>query len=270
MTLFYALILIGGVMQCSAHALTVEQLDKQIERKVNALTPPQSSQTIAHKLMSNFLGYDDTDEPSRRIRRGSENLVRARRKSESYNVVYLIDSSNSLGQRNFTIALNALKLLTSKSRPGTRFAAITFADTARISFPFTTRKEAYRQLSKVPFIAGTTNTQEALNLAQRELFGKKNSGATPGAIGRVLIITDGLSNVQRNLTLFNAYKLKMAGPEIYVVAVGQYLYGLHELVGLASSTENHLFRAQSMRGLEGAVRLIPKPSMYRKYYKHRN
>ncbi|EDO50014.1 predicted protein [Nematostella vectensis] len=251
MTLFYALILIGGVMQCSAHALTVEQLDKQIERKVNALTPPQSSQTIAHKLMSNFLGYDDTDEPSRRIRRGSENLVRARRKSESYNVVYLIDSSNSLGQRNFTIALNALKLLTSKSRPGTR-------------------KEAYRQLSKVPFIAGTTNTQEALNLAQRELFGKKNSGATPGAIGRVLIITDGLSNVQRNLTLFNAYKLKMAGPEIYVVAVGQYLYGLHELVGLASSTENHLFRAQSMRGLEGAVRLIPKPSMYRKYYKHRN
>ena len=62
----------------------------------------------------------------------------------------------------------------------------------------------------------------------------------------VLLVTDGQSN-SRDLTISKAKALKDDGIDIYVVAVGSYIYGIDEMVKVASSPpENHMFRVQTL------------------------
>ena len=42
-----------------------------------------------------------------------------------------------------------------------------------------------------------------------------------------------------------------------MVAVGGYLDGLQELVGIASSTDAHMYRVADMQGFADLVKLIP-------------
>ena len=57
----------------------------------------------------------------------------------------------------------------------------------------------------------------------------------------------------------NAFRLKHLGVQIFVVAVGEYLDGLQELVGMASTTFAHMYRVADMEGFARLVKLIPPP-----------
>ena len=59
------------------------------------------------------------------------------------------------------------------------------------------------------------------------------------------------------MTLFKAFNLKQDGVEIFVVAVGGFSFGIQEILGLASSTDRHLFRVLDMDGLIEVTNLIP-------------
>lgn len=84
-----------------------------------------------------------------------------------------------------------------------------------------------------------------------------SSGFDPEGFKNVLLVTDGLSNIGKHMTLFKAFNLKNAGVEIFVVGVGGFTFGIQEIIGLASSTDRHLFRVQDFDGLIKVTSYIP-------------
>ena len=74
----------------------------------------------------------------------------------------------------------------------------------------------------------------------------------------VLLVTDGQSN-SRDLTVSKAKVLKGIGIDIFVVAVGSHIYGIDEMVNVASfPPENHMFRVQTLRDFKQVVKLAIK------------
>ncbi|KAJ7357408.1 hypothetical protein OS493_024919 [Desmophyllum pertusum] len=67
----------------------------------------------------------------------------------------------------------------------------------------------------------------------------------------------GSSNMNIHLTLYRAFQLKSLGVEMFVIGVGNYMPGIQELVGIASSTDRHLFRVRDAMSLLDIARLIP-------------
>ena len=76
---------------------------------------------------------------------------------------------------------------------------------------------------------------------------------------RIFLLTDGQSNVKQWATLYKALLIKMMGIEIFVMAVGNEITGINELVSIASSSEAHLFRVSNMTDFEKVVTIIPLP-----------
>lgn len=180
-----------------------------------------------------------------------------------YDVVMIMDSSRSVGKKDFALGLDVLTNLIPRARPDTHYAAASFNAKARIEFPFIGSKEAHRRMGKIRFSGGLTNTQEVLEKVRLRLFMNESSGMRPLAFKRILIVTDGQSNMEKEKTLYAALKLKMMAIEIFVVAVGDYIKGIHELVGLASSSDAHLYRVKNMEDFAQMVKLIPTWNMLR-------
>ena len=175
-----------------------------------------------------------------------------------YDVVLVFDASNSIRKRDFPKGIKALETLIDKANPNTHYAAIVYSDKATVAFNFTDLKTAKRNLyTKVRFIGDKTNTQDAFLKCRTELFQNKNSNLRPRAKKRVLLLTDGTSNMHIHLTLYRAFQLKILGVEIFVIGVGNYMPGIQELVGIASSTNRHLYRVRNALSLLDIARLIP-------------
>ena len=190
-----------------------------------------------------------------------------RQTSGIFNVVYLVDSSRSIRLKDFKKGLRAIKLLTRKARRESNvFAAITFSTDVEVSFNFTNQRDAERKIEKLPYMRDKTNTQLALEKCKTELLENPNSGLIKGAESKVLIVTDGQSNVKSELTLNKAQALKQSNTEIFVVAIGYHVYGMSELLDLASTVDSHLFRVQDMKSFVEIVKLIP-PIRYQREVK---
>lgn len=80
------------------------------------------------------------------------------------------------------------------------------------------------------------------------------------------MVTDGQSNIKKDLVKFNANRLKSMGVEVFVIAVGEYLEGIKEMVEIASSTDAHMYRVANMRGLVNVVKLVP--AVNRPWFEH--
>lgn len=198
------------------------------------------------KLMKYFLDRD----PQRLTKRAASDGI-------FYDVGFVLDSSGSVGSKEFKNAILALQTLITRAKDDTLYAGIAFSTTANVTFNFTNPLKAMKKLGKTVYVPGKTNTQEALDKCRRELFLKKESGYRRLSYKRLLVVTDGQSNIEKQKTLYNAFRLKNMGIEIFVVAIGSYLKGIAEIVGLASSTDAHLYRVRNMRGLLEIIHLIP-------------
>ena len=219
----------------------------------------------ADKLMRHFLGIDQR--VIRQMRRRNRRSVQGSmpRLYAQFDAIFIIDSSASILPKDFHRTLKALQLLTGKAQKDRRYAAVTFSYNATVRFNFTSRRDSVGKLGEIPFEAGMTNTQKAFEICRKELILNRGSGARPGYRKRVLIVTDGQSNVQKQKTLFEAFKVKLTGTQIFVVAIGRYLKGISEIVGLASSTDAHLYRVADVNGFLRVVRLIPPWHMINNY-----
>lgn len=195
---------------------------------------------------------------------GTTNTSRIRRQStagdnRTNNVIYVIDSSNSIREKNFKKGLQALVYLTERANPRTLYAVVNFATSATVVTPsFLSMNETIPLLPTVHRKAGLTNTQEALQVCKDKLFDNKRSGFDPNGFKNVLLVTDGLSNIGKDLTLYKAFNLKNDGVEIFVVAVGGFTFGIQEILGLASSSDRHLFRVRDFDGLIEVTSFIPR------------
>ena len=73
----------------------------------------------------------------------------------------------------------------------------------------------------------------------------------------MLLVTDGHSNVQTQLTIPKAKALKDSGVEIFVVAVGTYINGIDEMVKVASyPPEEFLFRVKTHQQFWEAIKWL--------------
>lgn len=87
------------------------------------------------------------------------------------NVIYVIDSSNSIRAENFKKGLDALVYLTERASPKTLYAVVNFATEATVLTPkFISYNETIALLPTVKRKAGLTNTQEALQVCKDRLF----------------------------------------------------------------------------------------------------
>lgn len=231
--------------------------------------------TTAMKLAKYFLvqgeamHWEPEEKPAARLKRQAGRVVGAKRQLYPYDVLFIIDSSASIRERDFVQGMNALIGLIPRARPDTIYASITFSTTAEIDFLFTSADKAVKKLGEVQYIPGKTNTQAALEMARLQVFNHTaKSGLRLGSYKRALILTDGQSNVKKEKTLYNAFRLKDLGVEMFVVAVGKYMKGISEIVGLASSTDAHLYRVTNLKDFVEVVKLIPNWRELR-MHKHR-
>ena len=214
--------------------------------------------------MRYYLGIDYRVIRQFRLRRHRRS-VDAPKLYAQFDAIFILDSSASILPRDFKNTLQALQMLTGKADKDRRYAAITFSYNATVRFNFTTKRDTVYKLRKIPFEAGKTNTQDALEKCRKELILSRERGARPGYRKRVLIITDGQSNVDKQKTLYRALQIKSTGTQIFVIAIGRYLRGISEIVGLASSTDAHLYRVTDVRGLLRVVKMIPPWYLLRDY-----
>ena len=90
---------------------------------------------------------------------------------------------------------------------------------------------------------GRTNTQEALRIARDDMFSSRN-GDRSGVENKLVILTDGGSNMRSDQTVRRAEDLKNDGVTIYVVPIGQQI-DYNEINGISSgSTEPYVLRLE--------------------------
>ena len=129
--------------------------------EVLEIPPPK---VTAKKIMKYFLHRKD-----------NLTTTRVKRQTESNNtvnnVIYVIDSSNSIRKEDFNKGLRALVYLTEKAKPDTRYAVVNFATEATVlTSTFISMNETIALLPTVQRKAGLTNTQEALQVCKEKFF----------------------------------------------------------------------------------------------------
>ena len=123
----------------------------------------------AKKLITNFLGY--TQSPS----------ITAKRQTYTEDIVIVLDGSGSIGSCEFKKGKEALKhLMKTAHNPlyDTKYAAVTFSNSATVNFKFLPYATASSEITKITYPSGGTNTQAGLAEAKK-LFVDPNSGTLP-------------------------------------------------------------------------------------------
>lgn len=216
--------------------------------------PPVS--VTANKFLTNFLFTNPTNKRGKR--QASTLLI---------DNVIVMDGSGSVGNCEFQRGKAAIKNMMKsanavavKDKFDEKYAAVTFASSAKVNFKFLPYSTADQRLTIVRFPSGSTNTQAGLAEA-RKLFVESLTGGRFADRKNVLLITDGQSNVEKHLTIPNADKLKKLGVHIYVFAVGSYISGIGEMVQVAGTTkkddyEDYLFRIKGYHQLWEFTKLV--------------
>lgn len=185
-------------------------------------------------------------------------------------VVVIMDGSGSIPSDQFQKGNQAIKHLIEmeeESEHDTRFAAVTYSDSASVNFSFLSLEEAGNKILKIHHPGGQTNTQAALALA-RKLFEDpgQHSGGRADAKKVIYLVTDGQSNVHQDRTIPEAEALKKIGVEIFVVAVGSFIQGIEEMVHVASlPPQKFVCRVENHAGFLEIVKLALKQVAPAKY-----
>ena len=162
-------------------------------------------------------------------------------------MVFLLDFSGSVDD-TYNLVLSFIKHIVyglEFSFDRTRVALATFSDRTDVKFHLNTYNNKYDVLSALAFrmTRGRTNTQEALRIARDDMFSSRN-GDRSGVANKLVILTDGGSNMGSDQTLLRAQALKNDGVMIYVVSIGQEI-DYNEINGISSgSTEPFVLRLE--------------------------
>ena len=101
-----------------------------------------------------------------------------------------------------------------------RVALVTYSDTAKIHFALNRYSSKREILNALSFgrVGGRTNTAAALRLLRQEVY-RSAGGDRAGVPNIGVVLTDGNSNVQRELTSSEARLARQDGIELYAVGV---------------------------------------------------
>lgn len=157
-------------------------------------------------------------------------------------IVFVLDSSGSIGIEHWGSVLSFFKYVVEQIPVGfynTRFGSVTFGNEATIDFQlntYNTSEEILRAIDRIRYKDENTNTSGALWKMRSIMFTTQN-GDRKNAPNIAIVITDGKSTYDHNLTLPYANEAKRAGITIVVIGVGD-LIEQEELDGMASLNVN--------------------------------
>lgn len=166
--------------------------------------------------------------------------------------MFLLDSSDSVGEANFKQALKFIyEIIEELSTKGSynRFALITFSDEVQIVFSlgrYNDFKIIQNAVKYTRYRPGSTNTADALRVAEE--ISVPSYGDRKDAENIVFLITDGESNVREHDTIPAAQAVKGLGARI--ITIGVNLNNMTEVEAIASSKDD-VYRVGSFPDLEG-------------------
>ncbi|KAM6450855.1 collagen alpha-4(VI) chain-like [Liasis olivaceus] len=162
------------------------------------------------------------------------------RKATVADIVFLVDSSSSIGVENFQKVKNFLYTLISSLHVGhnqVRIGLAQYSDEIFGEFQlnqYSSKNDILEQIEKLTFRMGRTYTGAALDFIKEEYFTAFAGSRIQENIPQVLILlTDGESNDEVKVP---AHKLKDEGILVYVVGIG--IQNTTELMNIASQPFN--------------------------------
>ena len=161
--------------------------------------------------------------------------------------MFVFDSSGSVGELNFTVEKQFAVNITNTFNIGpeaTQVGAVAFSSSTYHVLPLdalSSNRAVREGIRGIPFNETlinqkSTNTSGALRTVREALFTERG-GARPlrAAFPRVVIvITDGRSNIDANLTIPSARALHGDGVMVFAVGIGRLKIRVQELTGIAS------------------------------------
>ncbi|KAJ8308221.1 hypothetical protein KUTeg_013095, partial [Tegillarca granosa] len=166
-------------------------------------------------------------------------------------MVFVLDSSSSIGSLDFTKQLNFVKNVVRRFDIGpteTQVSVVSFSDQVFDEFHlnrYPTKTTLLGAISKVPYHTGTTNTHMALSHVATQSFAMQNGGRQ-NAAKIVVVLTDGQSTYSSQ-TIQQADKLHQLGIEVIAIGIGSNT-NKNELDRIASDS-SHVFEVSSFDAL---------------------
>ena len=162
-------------------------------------------------------------------------------------LVFVFDSSGSVGEENFVIEKEFAANITSVftiGLGGTQVGAVAFSGMTYFVLPLNTHFSSSSlrdsltaiEYNNSPATGSSTNTSGALRTVRKELFTEEGGARSlDQAFPRVVVvITDGKSNIDSSLTLPSAATLHGDGVIVFAVGIGKKSIHQQELEGIAS------------------------------------
>lgn len=115
-----------------------------------------------------------------------------------------------------------------------RVGLLTYSTAAQASFhlnQFVTKEDVFDAIDEVPYLYGSKNTADALRVMRTEMFTIAN-GDRLNVDNVVILVTDGVSNINAQLTVQEAESAR--ADDIHIITVGIGLEDTRELQGIAS------------------------------------
>ena len=105
---------------------------------------------------------------------------------------------------------------------------------------YSTKAEILDAIDNIPWRYGSTNTADGLKTMHEDMFSARN-GDRPDVRDIVVIITDGVSNINSRRTITEAESARAKNIHIYAIGIG--LTDVREVNGIASipASDNAFF-----------------------------
>lgn len=155
-------------------------------------------------------------------------------------LVFLLDSSSSMGYSDFLDMKTFVKYVVSKvdiTNGSSRVGVYTFSNQAKLEFSlntYSTNTDVLKAVDKIPQAFGNTNTAAGFR-AIRTAFSQTN-GDRDRVPNIAVLITDGQANMEADQTLPQAQLIKDSG--IYMYAIGVRLRDYQEFLQIPSPPSN--------------------------------
>lgn len=167
-------------------------------------------------------------------------------------VVFLLDSSGSEGSVNFQKQLHFVKSFVEKFEIGPsnmQVSVVSFSTIVMENFDLKRYQSKYELLAAIdtiPYLSGTTHTDEAIIFAVQHSFSAV-SGDRTQAPNVIIVLTDGQSS-SPSQTMHAAYQAHSAGITTFAIGIRTSDY-IGELKYIASDPQN-VFQASNFNALD--------------------
>ena len=167
----------------------------------------------------------------------------------------MLDSSTSVGNDNYTKMTNFCKAFLKHAdldSGNIRVGVLSYSTFVHVEFHLNdcnTTQDIMEAIGAIRYRSGATNTADGLKIMRTQMFTAPN-GDRNGVTNKLLILTDGVSNINPLNTIPEAEQARADGIHIYTIGIG--LKDNQELYAMASvpASENS-FSLQDFDELAG-------------------